>query len=410
MLTQNCRETLRTLAIDLMEIANNPMMEQKKTMWKALNRNNMQRPMVVIDQLPWNELDCTELHITISDPYWQIVERTMRQTIYMYRHFPVDMVIDPFIKIPKVVSNSGYGLIPNEKIMGMDNANIYSHKYRNLITNFDDVKLITDMTITYEEAETNRYLDEANDMFFDIAPVKAYGIVFSLGVWDYLSQLMSVESIYYDLIDRPELLHVAINRLTEATIAGIEQASSLNVHNDNSNVCHCSYIYTDELLPKSGAGKGGIAKNCWAPGLAQLFTSVSNDVFKEFELPYITRMANMFGMIYYGCCDKIDHRLNLVKKIPNVRKISCSPWSDKIAFAEKIGQEHIMSIKPNPSFLAESNFDEDIVRKDITETCMHIKKNNVNAEFILKDVSTVHFEPERLTRWANVAMDVVNNI
>jgi tRNA threonylcarbamoyladenosine modification (KEOPS) complex Pcc1 subunit len=36
------------------------------------------------------------------------------------------------------------------------------------------------------------------------------------------------------------------------------------------------------------------------------------------------------------------------------------------------------------------------------------KANNVNLEIILKDISTVRFEPSRLTRWADIAMEIVH--
>ena len=73
-------------------------------------------------------------------------------------------------------------------------------------------------------------------------------------------------------------------------------------------------------------------------------------------------------MIYYGCCDRLDDRLDLVKKIPHVRKVSCSPWSVREAFAEKLGGELVMSNKPAPSYIAVQNVDEDVIQKDLVRT------------------------------------------
>jgi hypothetical protein len=161
------------------------------------------------------------------------------------------------------------------------------------------------------------------------------------------------------------------------------------------------------LLPDNGQGKGPVSKNCWAFGLAQLFTSVSPKVTEEFELPYISRMAEFFGMLYYGCCDRLDDRLDIVKKIPNVMKVSCSPWSNRKKFAENIGNDLIMSNKPTPAFIAADSVDWEEVKKDLRWTVELAKANNVNLEIILKDISTVRFEPERLTRWADIAMEIV---
>ena len=118
-------------------------------------------------------------------------------------------------------------------------------------------------------------------------------------------------------------------------------------------------------------------------------------------------MAEFFGMIYYGCCDRLDDRLDIVKRIPNVRKLSCSPWSDRKRFAENIGTGLVMSSKPTPAFIAASSVDWEEVKRDLMLTVDLAKANNVNLEIILKDISTVRCEPERLTRWADIAMEIV---
>ncbi|HNZ41231.1 MAG TPA: hypothetical protein PKJ65_05030, partial [Clostridia bacterium] len=204
-------------------------------------------------------------------------------------------------------------------------------------------------------------------------------------------------------------LHLFMERMTTSVIKGVEQTNKLKIYDTNANTCHCSYVYTDELLPDSGMGKESITQNGWAFGLAQLFSSVSPAVTEEFEIPYVTRMAKYFGMIYYGCCDRLDDRLEMVLTIPNLMKVSCSPWSDRDAFAEKIGKKVVMSNKPTPAFVATTTMDEEEIRKDLQWTVDAARKNNVNLEMILKDISTVKCQPERLTRWADIAMDVVNN-
>ena len=219
---------------------------------------------------------------------------------------------------------------------------------------------------------------------------------------------MGVDECYFAFYDHPELLHAAMKRMTDATIAGIEDANRLQLHNDNANLCHCSHIFTDELLPGSGMGRGPLSQNCWCLGLAQLMTAVSPAVFEEFELPYISRMAEYFGAIYYGCCDRLDDRLDLVKRIPNVRKISCSPWSDRESFAAQVGRNFVMSAKPTPAFLADASMDEAVIRRDLEEYCTLAKRYHLSIEFLLKDVSTVRNDPARLARWAEIAMDVAN--
>lgn len=407
------RELLRTLASRYMEIATLPIQARKRDLWKALNRSRMERPMVVIDQLPWNELNTDgSLTCRISDPFWRGIEWNLRSTIYKWEHFPVDMVVEPFIIIPKSIHSTGYGLEIQEHTKSTEADNdVVSHQFVNQLETEEDIEKITDIHLTHNEAESRLWMEAAAQVFDGIAPIRqSSGYQFHLGVWDYVSMLMGVENAYLDMIDRPEFIHKIMERMTRSVLAGIRDANELGIHNDTINTCHCSYIYTDELLPDFGQGKGPESKNSWAFGLAQLFSSVSPAFTDEFEIPYITRMAEPFGMIYYGCCDRLDDRLELVKKIPHVRKISCSPWSDRKAFAEKIGPEIIMSNKPSPAFVAMDSLDESIIREDLRRTVALARENRVNLELILKDISTVRHHPERLTRWAEIAMEEVQAI
>lgn len=405
-LSQKERDTLRRLAAEYMEAAALPVQKEKIALWKSLNRSQMKRPMVVIDQLPWNELQCDELRLEIADPYWRNVENMLRQTLYKWRHFPVDMVLDPFIGIPKAYGYTGYGLTVQQETLGADDSTAKAYHFTNILKSMEDVKKITDCHMPYDAETTARFAAQGEELFGDLAPVRLTGHTFHIGIWDFVTQWMSVEDAYYAFIDEPELLHAIMERMTEATLTAIEDANRFGLHNDLANTCHCSYIYTDELLPDSGEGKGPYSQNCWAFGLAQLFTSLSPAQFEEFELPYVTRLAEKFGMIYYGCCDRLDDRLDIVKRIPHVRKVSCSPWSDREHFAACIGPDLIMSNKPSPALLATDSFSEEEVRADLRRTCEAAKNYNVNLELILKDISTVRSDPARLTRWADIAMQV----
>ena len=146
----------------------------------------------------------------------------------------------------------------------------------------------------------------------------------------------------------------------------------------------------------------------WAFGLAQCFTSVSPAVTEEFEVAYMKRIFPRFGAIYYGCCDRLDDRLDKIAQLPNVRKISCSPWSDRENFARNLDPKYIMSNKPTPAFLAGESVDWDVVRADLRRTVAAAKKNGVRLELILKDLSTVAYDPSRLTRWSEIAHEEVS--
>lgn len=141
--------------------------------------------------------------------------------------------------------------------------------------------------------------------------------------------------------------------------------------------------------------------------MAQMFSSVSPDMLDEFEIEPCMPIFERFGLVYYGCCEPLDKRLDLVRKIPNLRKISMSPWVDVEHGAEQIGSDYVFSRKPSPALLGSTSFDEKAVRKDLEASVEACERHGCPLEIILKDLSTVYHQPQRLFDWARIAMDVV---
>ena len=75
--------------------------------------------------------------------------------------------------------------------------------------------------------------------------------------------------------------------------------------------------------------------------------------------------------------------------------------------AERIDGRFVISRKPSPAFLATASWDREAVRKDLQDTYDAAKGSGCAVEFILKDISTVKYDPQRLWDWNNVAREVV---
>jgi hypothetical protein len=99
--------------------------------------------------------------------------------------------------------------------------------------------------------------------------------------------------------------------------------------------------------------------------------------------------------------------MNEVRLIPNLRKVSMSPWANEQRGAAEIGGDYVYSRKPNPAQLAYGAFDPEEVREHLTTTIRACEQHGCPLEIILKDISTVRYQPERLDAWADVAMQVV---
>jgi hypothetical protein len=96
----------------------------------------------------------------------------------------------------------------------------------------------------------------------------------------------------------------------------------------------------------------------------------------------------------------------LLKKIPNLRKVSCSPWNDSRKAIDELGGDYVLSRKPNPAIFATENFDTTQARKEI-RSFLEQTEGNCHVEMIMKDISTVRYDPHRLWEWEKICMEEV---
>lgn len=398
---------LRELASRTAEVAALPVQEEKRRQWRSLNGLEPERPMVMIDQVCWNEMNRSELDLHCADQDCRAYEEFLRTQLYQWNHFPVDMVVEPFIRVPKAVKNTGFGIDRQEQVAITDPTNsVKGHLYLNQFETDEDLEKIKMPRVSHDEPETARRVDLAAEIFGGILEVRPWGADPYLSLWDPISTWMGVEGALYALADRPEYVHKLVGRMTDGYLAMLDQLEEQGLLAGPQSLIHCTGAYTDELPAPGYDPAQPRTKDMWMFGLAQMFSTVSPAMFKEFEVDYIAKICRRFGLVYYGCCDPLDRKMDEVRQIPRVRKVSMSPWVDEERGASEIGSDFVYSRKPNPAFVAMDSFDDDLVRRDLEKTREICRRNGCPAEFILKDISTVRYRPERLTQWADIAMQV----
>jgi hypothetical protein len=408
MLNKQDVKVLRQLAAQVAAAAALPAQENKRALWRRLNARRPARPMVMIDQVCWNEMNLgDELTLQCADEECRGYEGHLRRTLYQWKHFPVDMVVEPFIRVPKAIRNTGFGLRAVEEIAVSDPTNaVVAHKYQNQFQNEADLEKIQTPHISHDAAETERRLAVAHELFDGLLEVRPWGADPYLSLWDPIAMWMGVEHVLYALADKPDYLHRLVSRVTHGYLRMLDQLEEQGLLCGPQSVIHCTGAYTDELPAPGYNPQRPRLKDLWMFGLAQMFSTVSPAMFKEFEVAYTSRLCARFGLVYYGCCDPLDGKMAEVRLIPKVRKVSMSPWADEERGAAEIGGAFVFSRKPNPAFLATDRFHPDRVRQDLLATRKVCEKHGCPLEYILKDISTVRYEPQRLFEWARIAMQV----
>ena len=407
--SSNDRSILRELGKQVAEIAALPVQQETIRLWKALNSLKPVRPMVMLGQVCWHEMNLNdELTLRTQDEFCRKLEADLRHTLYAWKHMRADMVVEPVVTVQKVISGAGFGIEIEEERAVSDPANdVVGHLYHDQLQTEDDLQKIRLPDARLDEAETARRETMAHEIFDGVLAVEMQGLAPSFNAWDWVVQWRGAENVLMDLAERPDFMHRLFERVTQAALTLLDQAEERGLLVQRLSRIHCTGAYTDELPAPGFDPKKPRTKDLWTMGMAQIFSSVSPAMHKEFDLDYAVRFYERFGLVYYGCCEPLHTKLDMVKKIPHLRKISMSPWVDVEKGAEGIGRDFVFSRKPSPAFLAGSSLEPGVVEEDLCDVRDRCARHGCPVEFILKDISTVGYQPQRLWEWEKIAMRVV---
>lgn len=401
---------LRELAKEYAEIA--ALDIQQKNMARMRDNNDLKsgRPPVLIDEVPWHEMDIDgQLKNRCTHPFALDMETFFRRKLFQWKYFPGDMVIENFYPINKTVHSTGYGLSVKENVAITDTSNnIISHEYIDQLSTEADLEKLHCPTITGDKEADLHNVELAQETLGDILPVKLRGYYIYHAPWDVIPRLRGVSTILYDMIDRPEFTHRIIKKFTEIELSTIEQYEDLGLLDYNISNLHCTPPYSRDLPAQDYQGGKVRSKDTWIRSMAQMFSSISPALHEEFDLEYSKPLFEKFGLVYYGCCEPLDNKIDLLKKTPNMRKLGVSPWSNVISCAEQMGGDYVYARKPNPANVA-MRTDPEVIRREISETIEACLNNGCPYEFVLKDISTVSYRPENLIIWEKTVRETIDS-
>jgi hypothetical protein len=319
------------------------------------------------------------------------------------------MVVENRIDIPKTIHHLDYGIhIVDEVLKTSEDNDIMSHKYEDQLESAEQLESLKPDAITADTELDKKHVAICNEIFDGIIPVRLAGVQIHSGVWDRIAQMRSVTKILWDIIDKPEFIEAIVKKFVDLTMATVDQCEKLGLLDAHLQYVHCTGAYTKDLPSKEYDGVKASAKDCWSFGMAQMFTTVSPAMHEEFEIDLVKPLYERFGLLYYGCCEPLEKKIDIIRKIKNVRKISVSPWANAVTCAENIHGDYVLSLKPNPAFFV-AGFAEENVVKTVRNAIAAAKAHNTPIEIIQKDVSTVEYHLDNLDRWEQIVMRIVQD-
>jgi hypothetical protein len=407
-------DILLRLADQVAQIAALPVHKENAQLWTKLNDLQSQRPMVWINEIPFNEMNVDdELTLRTEHPWARDQEDQLRKTIYQWNHLPADMIVNDFLTCPLAIHSTDFGIIEDVDIVKTDDTSeIVSRHFKIQIKDPEDIEKIKMPTITHNEQATEFTYAAMCKVYDGILPVKKIGqthIWFT--PWDYLIRWWGIEEAMMDMIARPEMVNAAVSRMVDAWMTELDQFENSNLLSldcNNTRVGSGGYGYTTELPGEEYDSDHVRPYNMWGCSNAQIFSEVSPEMHWQFALEHDMRWLERFGLSYYGCCEPLDRKIHILRRIPNLRKISISPWCDIDRAIENIGSDYVISYKPSPAVFAQSDWLPGKIRADLRNV---IKKTRgkCHLEIIMKDISTVSYKPQHLWEWTKIATEEVQN-
>lgn len=402
------KDIIQDLAKKVAEIANLPIQKEKAEMWTRHNSLERVKPMVLIwpDWKTCGVMLDDELETT--DSFCRGQERALRLTLYKWEHMRDDSVIEPFVYSPVAIQNAGWSL--GTKTTNPEHY-FGAKRFEPVIVSEADIDKIQmpqidQIKVDLEKTEQNyqRFLE----LYDGILEVKKRGISgLGFAIIDRFIRWRGLQQTFLDMVDRPEWLHSVLDRMTEAHLRrldALEKQNALSLNNGSNGVGSGGLGFTDELPQSDFDGTHVRAIDMWGHATTQFFSEVSPAMHQEFALDYEKKFLARFGLNCYGCCEPLHKKTDIITNtLPNLRRVSMSPWVDVEQGAAGLGDKYIFSYKPNPAILAAETWEPEAAQAGLRDALE--KTKDCVVEIVMKDLHSCRNEPHRMWEWTKIAME-----
>lgn len=402
------REILKKLALKILNIAQKDIEKEKKDLWYAHNSLKDVRPLILTDvENGWNEI-ITERDLECSGSLARRWEVVLRKEIFWGNSIKDDKPVEPIFELGYTYKESSLGV--SEEYHGGKSGGSYT--WSAPIKNLDDLSKLHFSNIKIDYKTTLHAFSIANDIFKDILNVRIRNSWWwSWGLTYDAVKLIGLQNLLIYFYDNPELLHKVMEFIRDNGLNKLdflEKSHLLSLNNNSSYVGSGGTGYSREL-PKEDIFTSGIKTgDLWGFCESQETGQVSPQMFEEFVFQYQLPFLKRFGLNCYGCCEPLDKRWHIVKKAPNLRRVSVSAWADPIKMAEFLANKYVYSYKPNPAELAVPDINEDSIRSKI-KNILNITKGCV-LEIIMKDNHTLGKNPKNIINWTRIVREEINKL
>lgn len=402
------RDVLRQLAGQWMELASDPVMAERVRQWTAVKDLQPERPMVLFET--WSLMNYVpEAEITCEDPTNRYIEWLMRSVIRHGTEIGDDFVIEPVWRVGWHIRSMDYGVplqsTHAEDVLGGHVAYRFDHPIRTV----EDIKRLRTREWSVDRDSTYQEVERLQQMFGDILPVVLHGTTFfHANITGDLFRLIGNDNLMTWVVDEPDAIHALMSYLCDDRIRyfrWLEEEGLIGLNNNSTAVGSGSPGYTRALPAPDYKGRARL-KDVWIWIEAQECAGISPRMFAEMFLPYLAEVGNLFGLVYYGCCEAVHDRWDaIISAMPNVRAVSVSPWCHMEGVASRLNGKVVFSRKPRPAPISGEVPDWAALREDVEATLQAAQ--NCPLEIIFRDVYRINDDRPRLRKWVDMVRSLM---
>ncbi len=401
-------DSIRQMAARVAEEASDPRYDELRQLWWKHNSLIKDRPMVLCRPVSaWGELVPVDSLIS-HDPVLRQVERLLRMKLWKIE-IADDDIAEPWVTLDAAWADpcpyhDMWGPHVELKRTG-DRGGTFT--YTPAVASEEDFALLRVPDHRIDEAATALLHEKAEEAVAGVLPVRLNRVRRRnfISLANTASYLFGLDALLHHMVERPEWVHRMMAFLRDGTMARLdylEREGLLHLNNGGEYVGSGGFGWSREL-PQADFDGRVRTKDLWGMAESQETVGVSPAMFGEFVYPYQLPLLARFGLNCYGCCEPVHSRWHIIRDTPNLRRVSVSPWCDVADIAEKLQHNYILSMKPNPARLADSVFDEDLIRRELREDLERAR--GCCIEIIMKDCHTIGKDPRRVCRWVELARE-----
>ena len=409
-------QILRDLAKQTLEIASQPIQDERRSLWRDFNSLKTYRvPVYILDpQGMWREV-FSHKNLKCEDELFRHYENWLHLQLY-HASFGDDYIVEPFINIRPEYANT----TPNWGSWGVSNEvkriheTLAYHLNKPPVVAPEDLQKLIAPTPVIDRAKTEQRKNKLEEAIGDIIRVELDTFPPCISGLSYLlAYLLGPEEMLYQFYDQPDMVHEISGAFRDNAIKICDEAEKSGLYSNCDGVFPGNpqtqaMAYCHEL-PEPGQRHTVSMAQHWIYDCSQEFECVSPEMYYEFVLSYQIPVYEKFGLTSYGCCESLTKKIPYLKKLKNLRRIAVTPWANDEECASQIEDKYIVSWRPNPSEMVMSGFDAERIAGIVRRTKNIYESHGCHWEVNLKDFISVEHDPDRLRKWVSVVRETLES-